>query len=532
MVKNRPSCVFIWILFWGIVAGHPILSAAVPEDRAAQAKAVAGAFRELGLDPRISDNGAVPMSDNYFSIVASRSASNPALNESHQAFIMKDPAYVPDPFSGGARKIDLEGIPAGLLGSGSTPGQVSAGQMTYAAVNSVVVRFTCGTLSVALNFYSEAQLSNKDEGMAQAETANRQIRLEQSAESIARRLVQALQKGKACEAPAGFLSVGIGGEYEEAAKRVRVTAGVENRPGVGLGDDYYEWTLDGAPLKKGIELKSIVHDASGLLPGKHVLTVTVTDKVNKNKGSASFTFEVKGVPDKPAAPPRPPVAPPVAKPPVVKPPADFSGAKGQLTASDGSKINFNVGGKTQLNWPPGVKGSVKVLCEGILLELMKIQISGLYVPDDQLRARASLFVLALTRLNCFDLADSFRGFPKALDFPAGPAVQEDEETIAAAQLGIELRDGTLQMETVNERTAVSVETDTATATAFGAAFINVAFDPGKKAFLIKVGNGLIGVRPKNPSLPSFELLPGEAAEVTMDNVRVFADGGLPASPVS
>jgi hypothetical protein len=273
-----------------------MIVAAGPEDRAAQARAIADAFRDLGFKPQVFDNTKLYGSDNFFSIKADRSQSQPTRTEGHLAFIMKDPAMINDPLAGGARVLDLKTVKAGLTGSGQTPGQTSAGLTTYFAVNQVSLRFKCGSVSVLMAFYSEAQLPNKDEGMAQAETARRQLQLEREAENSARLFVQAMEKRDACTTPYGALNVGIGGEYDEKAHSVRVAAGAENRPGVGLGDEDYKWTLDGKIIKVGRKLKSIVVDASPLAPGKHEIVVTITDTVNKTRGAAAFTFEIRKKP--------------------------------------------------------------------------------------------------------------------------------------------------------------------------------------------------------------------------------------------
>ncbi|MBI4670370.1 MAG: hypothetical protein HY741_01705 [Chloroflexi bacterium] len=148
----------------------------------------------------------------------------------------------------------------------------------------------------------------------------------------------------------GRLNVGIGGNYDEANDRVNVTADVTQRPNVGIGDDYYEWTLDGTPIQKGKELKSIEYDTTNLAEGEHEIVVKVTDIKNNVSGGATYRFTKTKAPTG-GQPPKPPNA-----------------AQVQLTTPSGTETP-SPGVKTPVTLQSG-KAEIQARCEAAVYGLL------------------------------------------------------------------------------------------------------------------------------------------------------------------
>jgi hypothetical protein len=118
------TVLLVTILLSGSLAPR-VTDAAPPAqapDYAAQAQAIAQAFRQLGLTPQITDNRSISFSDNYFSVRADRTLRNPTRMEGHLAYIMKDPSVIPSQVAvGGGKTLSLGREPASMIASSGTP---------------------------------------------------------------------------------------------------------------------------------------------------------------------------------------------------------------------------------------------------------------------------------------------------------------------------------------------------------------------------------------------------------------------------
>ena len=480
-------------------------------DYAVQAQAIAQAFRDLGLTPQVDNVGSFPGADSYYSVKAGRTLSNPTRTESHIAYISKDPNLIPNQVNArGTRTLSLGRDPASIAGSSSTPDQVSGGQRIFFTTNDATVRLGCSNVFAMLAFHSEAQLTNKDETMARAETARQQTQLEQNAENTARQFYQALQTRGACQAggPAGRLNVGIGGKYDETKDFVDVTAGVENRPGVGIGDDYYEWSLDGKVVKQGKELKTIQLDTANLSAGKHEIVVKVTDNINKISGGATYTFEKKK-------------AGPQAQPPAAKPPA---GASGILTVetSSGSKT-LKPGDNAQLEIRRGDRVSMKVVCENLvaLMGLFFLVTEG-WKPDSyQFEANAFALALTIQKLNCVGLLTQPKQVAMAVS-PAIPSLPILAMPDAAVQLKVELVQGPLGVEITNDKVAMEIATATSIVTSVGRNDFDVLYAPKTGDTIVVARQGSVSVQLQDSRLSPVTLRAGQVVTVTQTSISPVA----------
>lgn len=289
------------ILFSGSLAPR-VTDAAPPAqapDYAAQAQAIAQAFRQLGLTPQISNNENLPGSDNYYSVKAERGLSNPTRTESHIAFISKKADDIPDLVAmrmvsppPPLRSLSFGRDPASITGSSYTPDQTSGGQRIFYTINDATVRFGCNTVFVIMMFHYDAQLGVRDETSARAETARQQTQLEQNAENTARQFYQALQTLNACSS-SGAIGVGHGCSYNEpniSPGQLRCAATTTNAlPNATIE---YAWKLDGnAQSEKG---NSFTRADKDIAPGTHTLVVVAKDTKNNKEASSSFTFAKPG----------------------------------------------------------------------------------------------------------------------------------------------------------------------------------------------------------------------------------------------
>ena len=481
----------------------PANAAAQAPDYAAQAQAIAEAFRKLGLSPQITNNQNVTGSDNYYSIKAERSQSQPTQIASHLAYVMKSPGGIPDlvalrtispppPF----RALSLGVDPATLSGSSSTPDQRSGGQATYFTNNDAVVRLGCGNVFAILAFHYDAQLANKDEMMARAETARQQNQLEQEAETTARQFYQALKSLNACPSgapPAARLNVGIAGNYDAVKSLVDVTAGVENRPGVGIGDDYYTWSLDAKSIKKGIELKTIQVSTTGLAQGKHEISVVVSQTVNTAIGTAAFSFEI----GKAAAP--------------AQPPASSAAAQVQLITPSGAQA-VNPGVKTPVTLPPGSKAELRAQCEGKVYALLFAAVSQRWYSD-----KVKFTVLALLQQRLCDKLQA----AQVVAWAGGrsrPFLFLDAAVDPVVQAQIESSDGAIQLEVPHALVNVDASTPVVTVSAAGKNAFEVAHDSNANTTTVSVSQGRVTIQPKNPALKATTLERGNGVAISQNSI--------------
>lgn len=314
---------------------------------------------------------------------------------------------------------------------------------------------------------------------------------------ILRQIDEKLRAAPACAgattAVPARLNVGIGGTYDEANDRVTVTAGVENRPNVGVGDDYYEWTLDGTPIQKGKELKSIEYDTSSLSAGEHEIVAKVTDIINNVSGGATYKFTKT----KPGA--------------GVQPPKPSSPAQVQITTPSGTQT-VNSGTKTPVTLSSG-KAQIQAKCDaavyGLLTYLVYKEGDD---PDAQMFRGRALALAILVQAYCDKLLAAHSMASSELARPL--ALQTPQDMGAAIEMDVQ--DGAGQFEISNSKTAVRFLTANAQADAYGQQSLIVGYDPATQTTLVRMLNGSVNVSPKNNSLAPVTLQAGQSVLVTAD----------------
>lgn len=315
--------------------------------------------------------------------------------------------------------------------------------------------------------------------------------------------------GQPAQPPAsGRLNVGIGGNYDENEDLVDVTAGVESRPGVGIGDDFYEWSLDGIVVKQGKELKAIQLSTANLAAGKHEIVVKVTDNVNKVSGGATFTFEIKK-----------------GGPPAANPPASASGTL-TVETSGGSKT-VNPGGSTQLEARPGDKVSMKMVCENLVsLGLLFVLAGGggeEGVPEvwrDYYNVGLRI-LLAVEKLNCIEHL-SRAGQVAMADSPSVPGFRIMAMPNAPVQLKIEMVQGPLRVDMTDDKVVMEIDTSTSIVTSVGKNRFDVLFAPKTGNTIVAAHQGTVSVQSQDSQLPPVTLRAGQYVTVTESGISPIA----------
>lgn len=309
---------------------------------------------------------------------------------------------------------------------------------------------------------------------------------------------------------AGRLNVVLGGSYDEANDRVTVTAGVENRPNVGVGDDYYEWTLDGVTIQQGKELKSLEYDTSSLAAGEHEIVAKVTDIPNNVSGGATYKFTKTKAPGN-AQPPKP-----------------ANAAQVQITTPAGTQT-ANTGVKTAVVLPSG-KAEIKARCDAVVYGLLTYL---LYKegddPDSMMFKGRALSLAILVQAYCDKLlalrpVDSLSGLAR----PAAQGTAQD----AAALMQIEVQEGIGQFQITHAKAAASFETGTARIDAYGKQTLIVAFDPDSQTTLVRALDGRATVTPNNNSLAPAVLTAGQQVRVTADSIGPVQAAPAAAEPAA
>lgn len=305
----------------------------------------------------------------------------------------------------------------------------------------------------------------------------------------------------------GRLNVGIGGTYDEANDRVTVTAGVENRPNVGIGDDYYEWTLDGTLIQQGKELSSIEYDTTSLAEGEHEILVKVTDRVNNVSGGATFKFSVKRNKD--------------------NPPPNTSNGQLQSATPSGTQ---NVAPGNQVQVPQGGQADLSANC----LDLKRvIPLLGIvwydeiasevqtYLKSGNIIVGPHMAILSLMvksyKLNCGQLnLFSFTPHPSTLASPLGvllPLLQSQP-----AQIALELQHGPGRFQIQNAGLLLAIKTSTTVITSNGKNDFGLLHDPDTNQTFLSCYSGSVSVQPTNSSLAPLTLQAGQSVIVTADKI--------------
>ncbi len=289
----------------------------------------------------------------------------------------------------------------------------------------------------------------------------------------------------------GKLNVGIGGNYDEANERVNVTADVEQRPNVGIGDDYYEWTLDGALIQKGKELKTIEYDTTNLAEGEHEIVVKVTDMIKNVSGGATYKFTVKRKKTNTQ-----PTVPQI-----------------QLNTPSGTQ-NVNPGVKTNNTLPDG-KAEIQARCDAVIYGLLTYL---LYKegddPETQFYKSRALGIAIMVQAYC-DRLLAARPF-ETTRVLARPLAQVPQQV--GAEIQMDVTQGIGQFEITNARVAMTFDTATARITTFGKQTLLVAFDPDTQTSFVRALNGSVSVTPKNNSLQPVNLNAGQQVTIKQDSI--------------
>ncbi|MBU1747757.1 MAG: hypothetical protein KKA73_08705, partial [Chloroflexi bacterium] len=327
---------------------------------------------------------------------------------------------------------------------------------------------------------------------------------------LARKVDANIRGGAApAQPPAGSLNVGIGGNYDEDQDQVSVTAGVENRPGVGIGDDYYEWSLDGASIHEGKEQKSLQYNTASLAAGEHVIVVKVTEKVNNvsgASGTATFKFTKKKAPT---------TAPPPVQPPA-QPPAASAGAGTVEVTTPAGTTTVQPGGQASVQVPPGGQATVKLSCEELkqTYELLRL----VWLDDEDMGLRAGhwqvLSLIAhLYEVRCGKVLGSSSN-PRAVALAGNLAALRLAAEEWPVHLGVSVQEGPARFEVVHAAVALDVETATALVTSRGQNTFGVAHDPQTNVTYVAAYAGTVTVQPQNRALAPVTLQPGQRVLVT------------------
>lgn len=294
----------------------------------------------------------------------------------------------------------------------------------------------------------------------------------------------------------GRLNVVLGASYDETKNVVDLTAGVENRPNVGVGDDYYEWMLDGVPIRQGKELQSIQVDTSNLAAGEHEIVAKVTDLVNNVSGGATYKFIVK----------RPPANTQPQNPPTP--------AQVQIITPAGTQ-SANPTVKTPLTLSSG-KAQIQARCEAAVYGLLTYLVYKEGTdPDTEMFKSRALGLAILVQAYCDKLlAIRSRDAGVALARPQSQQASQD----VAATIAIDVQDGAGQFEITHAKAVVSFETASARVDAFGKQTLLVAYDPATRTTLVRALDGSVRVTPNNESLGAVTLNAGQQVKVTADSI--------------
>ncbi len=102
---------------------------------------------------------------------------------------------------------------------------------------------------------------------------------------------------------------------------------------------------------------------------------------------------------------------------------------------------------------------------------------------------------------------------------------------ATPELKIELREGPVQIQEIDSRLALTVETPTMVITAPGSQSFAASHFPDTGTSRVYALQGTVSVQPKNPAVPATALQPGQSAQITAQSIGAIQTAA-PAVPFS
>jgi len=199
-----------------------------------------------------------------------------------------------------------------------------------------------------------------------------------------------------------------------------------------------------------------------------------------------------------------------------------SDAKAQVTTPEGI-IPVNTGKKTQIVLPPGKGASIDVICSETRAKIDLISLLYGEYPADREKNEIPehvQFLMWTYVLNYAQLCDK-KGVPSYSQDTAASNLPES----SANEIKVELQEGPLRAEIINDQVSLDIETPTVIVSSHGKNTFEVAYDPKSGKSLVTAYQYPIQVQPTGGSQALFTLESGQEVEISNGQVRQAAPSG-------
>jgi hypothetical protein len=199
-----------------------------------------------------------------------------------------------------------------------------------------------------------------------------------------------------------------------------------------------------------------------------------------------------------------------------------SDAKAQVTTPEGI-IPVNSGKKTQIILPPGKGASIDVICSETRAKIDLISLLyGKYVAEWEKNKMPEhvQFLMWTYVLNYAQLCDK-NGIPSYSPDTAASNLPES----SANEIKVELQEGPLRAEIINDQVSLDIETPTVIVSSQGKNTFEVAYDPKSGKSLVTAYQYPIQVQPTDGSQAPFTLESGQEVEISNGQVRQATPSG-------
>jgi hypothetical protein len=183
----------------------------------------------------------------------------------------------------------------------------------------------------------------------------------------------------------------------------------------------------------------------------------------------------------------------------------------QIVTREGTTA-VKLGDKKQVTLSSGDKAELEAKCENLIAmaRLMEVFYGNWNLEPEDFSALQSYQIflfIAYSELNCAKLQG--HGFQKEAEFDSGPSISTAG---SAVQIELELEQGPLSIEVVNDQVSLDVKTASATVSSLGVNTFDVGYDPASGRTVVAAHNKPISVQPSGGQGP-FTLQPNQMVVV-------------------
>jgi hypothetical protein len=199
-----------------------------------------------------------------------------------------------------------------------------------------------------------------------------------------------------------------------------------------------------------------------------------------------------------------------------------SDAKAQVTTPEGI-IPVNTGKKTQIVLPPGKGASIDVICSETRakIDLISLLYGDSVVDREKNKIPEHVQFLMWTYfVNYARLCDK-KGVPSSSQDTAASNLPES----SANEIKVELQEGPLRAEIINDQVSLDIETPTVIVSSQGKNTFEVAYDPKSGKSLVTAYQYPIKVQPTDGSQAPFTLESGQQVEISNGQVGQATPSG-------